>query len=628
MGIATFVILLFSIIYYFSNLTKTYEDALWATFTRVLDPCAAAEDEGLKHRVISGIMILIGLVIIAILIGAIVTFMDAKVDELRRGRSTVVEHNHTRWSPSIFDIIKELIIANESQRNPSIVILADKEREEMQDIIKDKVINYKNTRIICRNGDPMLINHINKLSPNKARSIIMLAPQTINPDVRVIKSILAIRNNPQRTKVNFHIVAEISERSNLDVALIAGGDEVTFVHADEIIARIMAQSGRQSGVAVILQSLLSFRYDEIYFKHERALIGRTFHDALFAYEKCSVIGLMLSDGTVKMLPPLDTVINIDDQIIVIAEDDDKIILPANYLACIAKYSSPISSYLINLSAIQLSKTTAAKVERNVICGWNNKTPLLAKELDGYVSHGSELHILTNSTEAKEFVSSHLVNELKHQKLYFHSGHMTRRCDLERLNLSTFDYVIVVPSEDGREKDLTEEADAECLICLLYIQDIIDKSNGQKTFNTVTEMYNIRNRDLADMAHADDYIIAPSLVSKYITQLSENKNIKKVYDALFTSEGPEILLCLASIFVPLHTPVSYYEVIQSTIKFRCVAIGYRLMKYVRDQTKLYGIVINPNKQEQIVFTDNDKIIVFANETVVSSSPQRQISNNRF
>ncbi|CAF4573338.1 unnamed protein product, partial [Didymodactylos carnosus] len=127
-----------------------------------------------------------------------------------------------------------------------------------------------------------------------------------------------------------------------------------------------------------------------------------------------------------MLPPLDTVINMDDQIIVIAEDDDKITLSLNYLAYIAKYSSPISQSVITLGTIQLAKTIATKVERNIICGWNNKTPLMIKELENYVSHGSELHILTNSVEAQKFVSDHLVNELEHQKLYFHSGHMTRR----------------------------------------------------------------------------------------------------------------------------------------------------------------------------------------------------------
>ncbi|CAF1519947.1 unnamed protein product, partial [Didymodactylos carnosus] len=214
--IATFIILLFSLIYYYSGQTHTYEDALWETFTRTLDPCAAAEDKGLHHRILSGIVILFGLVIVAILIGAIVTFMEKKLSELRKGRSTVVETNHTRWSPLIFDIIQELVIANESQRNPSIVILSSKERDEMHDTIADKINDCKNTRIICRTGDTMLMEDINNLSPSQARSIIILAPQTDNPDIRVIKTILAIRNNPQRTKINFHIVAEINERTNLD----------------------------------------------------------------------------------------------------------------------------------------------------------------------------------------------------------------------------------------------------------------------------------------------------------------------------------------------------------------------------------------------------------------------------
>ncbi len=61
------------------------------------------------------------------------------------------------WSPKIFDIISELIIANENQRNPSIVILTSKDRSEIQYMIKDKIHNSKNTRIIYRNGDPMSV---------------------------------------------------------------------------------------------------------------------------------------------------------------------------------------------------------------------------------------------------------------------------------------------------------------------------------------------------------------------------------------------------------------------------------------------------------------------------------------
>jgi len=92
----------------------------------------------------------------------------------------------------------------------------------MQEIISQKIDGHKNTKIICRNGDPMSIHDLNILSPNNARSIIILAPLNDNPDVSVIKSILAITNNPQRTKLKFHIVAEIKQRNNLEVARIAG----------------------------------------------------------------------------------------------------------------------------------------------------------------------------------------------------------------------------------------------------------------------------------------------------------------------------------------------------------------------------------------------------------------------
>ena len=61
------------------------------------------------------------------------------------------------WSSKIFDIIDELVIANESQRSPAIVILTSKAHNEIQYMIRSKINNLKNTRIIYRNGDPMSV---------------------------------------------------------------------------------------------------------------------------------------------------------------------------------------------------------------------------------------------------------------------------------------------------------------------------------------------------------------------------------------------------------------------------------------------------------------------------------------
>ncbi|CAF1346386.1 unnamed protein product [Adineta steineri] len=608
------LILIFSSLYLWNGEASTYSQSLWETFMRTLDPGSASEDTGGIHRLISATVTMCGIFIISTLIGALTTGMEGKLADLRKGRTQVIETNHTiilGWSSKIFDIINELIIANENQHNPSIVILASKDRIEMQEIISQKIDENKNTKIICRNGDPMSIHDLNILSPNNARSIIILAPFNDNPDVSVIKTILAITNNPQRTKQKFHIVAEIKERNNIEVARIAGTDEVIFVHADEIIARIIAQSGRQSGLSIILSMLLSFKYDEIYFKYEPLLIGKTFHDALFLYRTSTVIGLMFADETIKICPSPDTIIHENDQIIVIAEDDDAIILSSNissnYLSISALFETDIS--LINSNSIKQTN-----IEKNIILGWNSKASLIAKQLDNYVSEGSELHILTNIDKATKIITEQLVNELKKQKLYLHSGDITNRIDLEKLNLYNYHDVILLANNEQNqlENSSSETADAECLICLLHLRNIIDKNPRQKTFSIVTEMFDIRNRELAEITRADDFIVSPNILSKYIAQISENKYLTKVFDILLTAEGVEIYLRPVTLFTKLGIPILFSRIIEISIKQQTLAIGYRQMKYAQDPNKFYGIVLNPDKDLSIIFRHDDKIIVLAEE----------------
>jgi hypothetical protein len=73
----------------------------------------------------------------------------------------------------------------------------------------------------------------------------------------------------------------------------------------DLIARV-AQTSRQSGLSVVYTELMDFGGDEIYFKHEPALSGKTFGEALLAYEDSSVMGIRKSDGTVLLSPAMDT----------------------------------------------------------------------------------------------------------------------------------------------------------------------------------------------------------------------------------------------------------------------------------------------------------------------------------
>ncbi len=132
-------------------------DGLWAALMRTVDAGAVGGDNGWSFRAIMLLVTIGGIFIFSALIGVLNSGLESRLDQLRKGRSTVLETDHTiifNWSPSIFDVIGELVIANESRRRPRIVIMADRDKVEMEDEIAGKIGDLKNTRIICRSGEP------------------------------------------------------------------------------------------------------------------------------------------------------------------------------------------------------------------------------------------------------------------------------------------------------------------------------------------------------------------------------------------------------------------------------------------------------------------------------------------
>jgi ion channel POLLUX/CASTOR len=78
-----------------------------------------------------------------------------------------------------------------------------------------------------------------------------------------------------------------------------------------------------------------------------------------------------------------------------------------------------------------------------------------------------------------------------------------------------------------------------MVTLLHLRNIADR-NGHP-FSVVSEMLDIRNRNLAEIARADDFIVSNQLISLLLTQISENKQLRAVFSDLLAPEGSEIYL---------------------------------------------------------------------------------------
>ena len=245
----------------------SFKELVWMSLMRTLDAGTMGGDSGSLFFLASMLGVTFGgIFVVSTLIGLLTSGIESKVESLRKGRSLVIENNHTvilGWSEHIFTIISELVLANANQKNPSIVILANRDKVEMEDDIHDNVGSTGNTRIVCRTGSPINMPDLEIVNLQGSRSIIILSPEGENQDSQVIKMILAITNNPNRRKEPYNIVAEIHDHKNVNVVRMIGGDEVQIIESGDIISRITAQTCRQSGLSVVYTELLDFGGDEI-----------------------------------------------------------------------------------------------------------------------------------------------------------------------------------------------------------------------------------------------------------------------------------------------------------------------------------------------------------------------------
>jgi ion channel POLLUX/CASTOR len=574
-----------------------FAEAAWESLMRTLDAGTMGGDEGWAYRIVMMLVTIGGIFVISTLIGVLTSTLEQKIEELQKGRSRVIEKNHTvilGWSEQIYSILTELIEANSNQKDACIVILGEKDKMEMQDLIRDRVPDTKTTRIVCRSGSPIEMADLTITSLNAARSIIVLSPEVDNPDAEMIKTILAITNNPDRKTEKYHIVAELREPRNLEVAELVGRDEVEFIQVSSLIARIIAQTCRQSGLSTVYTELLDFGGDEIYFHNEPALTGHTFREALGAYSDSAVIGIFTASGQSFLNPAMDTMIGEKDQLILIAEDDDKVAFAPN------QYHPADPSLLASRIAQK------PKPEKTLVLGWNWRGTAILQELDRYVPAGSKTLVVAAGDGLAEAVSE-LGSQLQNQTVQYQTGDTTDRRTLNQLEIQTFDHIVLLCYSDTLSQ---QQADAHTLVTLLHLRDMAEKAN--QNFSIVSEMLDIRNRNLAEVTRADDFIVSDKLISLMLAQVSENKALNAVFTDIFDPEGSEIYLKPAKDYVKLNTELDFYAVIESAARLGEVAIGFKLEKFSGEAEHAYGVVVNPSKADKITFTDDDLIVVVAED----------------
>ena len=584
----------------------------WFYFTRILDAGTMGGDQGAAVQVISTLDTIAGVIVAGLLISSLAGNFQERLDAIKRGGSLVMEQGHfliLGWSEKIYTLIDQLTEANLERGKITVVVMAEKDKIQMEEMLRDKVVHQERVKLVVRSGSSVSISDLQRVSFDLADSIIVLVDEADvaepnKADGRIIKTLLAIFNHPDvsgpyASKLNkIKVAAEVMVAANQEIAQIAAGGRAQVIKTNEIISKIILQTSRIPGLSLVYDELLRFEGNEIHYAKIPALTGRRFGDIVLDFPNGCLCGVAKSDGSSHVLnPPAEYIVSQDEELLVLAEDDH---IP--YTA----YQGPLRLADVRIPAPpQVNKPQ----EHMLVLGWNEKIFPIIGEFDNYVGTGSTITLIARmDVAARQKAIAEKCGALKNVTVRHLDGEFTNRALMTELQPHMYPTVTVLG--DASEGGNAEDADTRAIIALLLLRDFRTRNNVQKQ-EVCSEILNPKNRELAATTEIHDIVISNEMVSMVLAQVTNEPRVRPVLEDLFQSEGSEIYLKDIRKYVPVGQPVSFeYLILAAKARNEC-ALG--LQVFVDDPAKRYGLVLNP-KDRAAPFTPKlgDRLVVLAED----------------
>lgn len=647
--------------YFPNDYVENTSDLPWEIFVQLIGLRDTGDDANLAARIVGVITILLGLVLFSSLVAFITQEFEARIELLRKGKSLVLEKNHTLilgFNDRIADIISELVVANESEKDAVIVILSETDKEEMDDFIRNNLGKLKTTRIVTRNGEITNLKNLDKVGVKVAKTIAILNDAQGSDleevknvaDARVVKAILAVvaaneekekSKNKERQKKKDRdenkyknkyknkyrdrekdkdekkdkkkdenlqpIVAELHSEQYRRLAKSIAPEAVTTLNEAEILGLILVQTSRNIGLATVYLDLVGFENNEFYFyRPEFGWRGLTFGELLFRFLKSRPIGVRRYNGAVTIKPNFDYKLADDDELIVLAEDDSTIEFQ--------------SEAVVELKAVihgdrQLS--SAGTTEKHLIINWNPKAPIALQEYAKNLGEGSEVNLVVEKLTPEIKDKFDEISQ-KFPAVEMNAWQMNVSSNEELKNLKLHEYnSISILAGIGKN---SEEIDAKTLTILLEHRQIFTEytlETGNKVdTDLIAEIVNSDDTELVLKAGVKDFLLSNKFVSKILAQVSQAPDVMLIYRELFSTDGCEVHLKPVGLYFPLETlmfqDLTFADCVLAAQKRDEICIGLRIDALSKEQDKNFGIELIPRLDRNFNLTKNDALIVIAED----------------
>ncbi|MEY4993676.1 MAG: hypothetical protein RIS82_798 [Actinomycetota bacterium] len=253
---------------------------------------------------------------------------------LKRGGHSLI----LGWSDVAAEVINELTVANENVRKPRVVVLSQTAPAEVEAALSKLDLGNQKFQII--QGDPATVAGLEAANASAAKSIIDLA-------------------------------------SNLD----------------SLEALVNQHAAMHPALLVAIEELLSFEGQEIYFDDLPGLYGKTYADAVLAFNTAAVIGLVV-DGLPVINPSADYVLPAGALVIAVAEDDDMVVYTGIREDALAKLQLGSPAKLSGLKAAATGASTVPHLKAKLLAQIAENSDLLQVFEGLFAAEGASLGLVS------------------------------------------------------------------------------------------------------------------------------------------------------------------------------------------------------------------------------------------
>jgi ion channel POLLUX/CASTOR len=531
-----------------SGTFDSWGEAIWWAFLRLSDPGYLGDDEGAWVRGVSTVLTVSGYVVFLGSLVAIMTqWLNATITRLESGLTPVTRSHHVLvlgWTNRTVAIIREMLLSEarvrrflhlRGARQLHIVVLCEEVTPALrQDLLEQLGDLWDEGRITLRTGSALRVEHLERADFLHAG--VILVPRAdfgeegaVALDARTVKTLLSISEAARGAAMAPpYLVAEIFDVRKLALARRAYGGPLELVASDAAIARLLAQNVRHPGLSLVYRELLSQEGEgnEIYLPEGDPFVGVPVENLASAFPLGVVLGVVRWQGNrirTHLNPPPGLLVEEGDRIVVVARRFEDARAPN--LGRPSPTSRGEPGTLVPHSGVR----------RILILGWSHKVPALLSELSTYRGEAFEVDVLsTVASERRETSLRGYTFDGERVRVRHLHGEYAVHSEVMALGPLRYDSVILVGGDRHRSP---HEADARTVLGALLLKELTAKR--ERAPSLLVELLDPENAALLEGGRSE-VLVTPILVSHVLAQVALRRELRAVFEELFTAGGPELL----------------------------------------------------------------------------------------